>query len=79
VAFKRRNKFKREHSCDNLAIEAKQRKLSKQLNLAKTLSVTVLTFILCWMPYGFVMLLDPFAPNNMAKKVVFYLKFHLLG
>ena len=71
MAFRRRNKIRREHFSSNAVIKTKQQKLAKQLNLAKTLSVTVLAFILCWMPYGFVALLDPISSNALAQKVRF--------
>jgi len=48
---------------------AEQRKLKNQFDLAKTLSVTVLVFVLCLLPYGIIILLHPEHVNPLIKKV----------
>jgi len=50
---------------------AEQRKIQQQFDLTKTLSVTVLAFVLCLSPYGITTLLHLENTNPLIKKVNF--------
>ena len=41
----------------------------KELNLLKTLAITVAIFAVCWLPYGGVILFDRLAVDHRVKKV----------
>jgi len=41
---------------------------SKEMSLLRTLAITVLIFVLCWMPYGATILIDPYTVSPLLKK-----------
>jgi len=67
---RRRAKLRRRSSPSHFNIKSmEQRRLAKQLDLAKTLTVTVLVFVFCLTPYGICILLDQNYINPLAKRV----------
>jgi len=69
VSKRRANMKRHREASPTFSRGAEQRKLQKQLDLAKTLSVTVLAFVLCLSPYGITILLHLENLNPLVKKV----------
>lgn len=46
-----------------------RRSVKKERALLRTLATTVLVFVICWLPFGFCVLIDPTNINKHAKKV----------
>nr|XP_002130281.1 5-hydroxytryptamine receptor-like isoform X1 [Ciona intestinalis] len=50
--------------------DRQRRSLQRETNLLKTLAMTVVLFVVCWTPYGFVVVFDPFGVAPTTKKIV---------